>query len=166
VVIASVLDVISAARGSGGSGGHDTYRAATFVLMVGTAVLALTVCAGFADRARVSTRGTRARRAINLHAGIMIILGALCVADIVVRRHNYADASHTPGAVLMLTLTCLVFTVGGGALGGKLVHGASAVAASPRHPADAGGLSDPRTSGADLPGRDGACLSARPQSSS
>lgn len=129
VVIAAALDVISAGHRLGSSTGHDAYRAATLTLMVGTAVLVLTVGAGFIDRARVSAPGTAQRKAINIHAAIMIVVGALCVADIVLRRHSYAAASHTPGAVLTLTLICLAVTLVGGALGGRLVHGAGVQAA-------------------------------------
>ena len=122
IVIAATLDLISSIRGGTGSLSHDLYRAGTFSLMVGTAVMVLTITAGFVDRARFTERGRRERTVANLHATVMCVLAALCVADIVVRRHTYPHAHHTPGGVLTMTLACAIVLIVGGTLGGKLVY--------------------------------------------
>jgi uncharacterized membrane protein len=120
LVVAAVLDVISA-DGGGHSWAREAYRGATFTLMIGTAFLFLTIAAGLVDRARVTSRGSRPRHAVNIHAVVMTGVGIMSIGDLVLRRNHYSDAPHTPGGVLALTLITVAVMLVGGALGGKLV---------------------------------------------
>jgi uncharacterized membrane protein len=133
VLIATVLDVVSAAS-SGHSLAHETYRAATFTLMIGETGLFLAVAAGLLDARRFTTRGTRQRRSVKVHAWVMAIVGVLGIVDLVLRRNRYGDAAHTPGIVLVVTLLALGIALAGAALGGKLVFraGIGVAAAAPR----------------------------------
>lgn len=122
IVIAASFDVISAAGGDAHAWPRDLFRAGTFTLMAGTTVMALAVVAGFIDRAHSSRPRTTTRSAINRHAATMGAVGILSVTDIALRRNHYAHAGHTPAVVLVLTVVLLAATVGGAALGGKLVY--------------------------------------------
>ncbi|PZS34547.1 MAG: hypothetical protein DLM59_04565 [Pseudonocardiales bacterium] len=121
MAITAVLDVASAA-GSGHTWAREVYRAGTFALMIGTAVLIVAIATGLADRSRTTSAGSEARSKVNVHALLMAAVGVVAVADILLRRQGYGDARHTPAAVLVVTVVLLVLTVAGGALGGKLVY--------------------------------------------
>lgn len=121
IVITAVLDVASAA-GSDQTWAREVYRAGTFALMIGTAVLVVAIATGLADRSRTTTASSEARHKVNVHALLMAAVGLLAVADILLRGQGYGDAQHTPSAVLVVTVVLLALTVAGGALGGKLVY--------------------------------------------
>lgn len=135
IVITAVVDVVSSA-GEGHSWARELYRAGTFSVMIGTAVLFLAVAAGLLDRARTTRRGSPVRRAVNVHAWLMTAVGLLAIANILVRRQGYPGAQHTPAVVLVLSLIALAVMVIGGALGGKLVYcggiGVAPAAGNPR----------------------------------
>lgn len=81
IVITAVLDVASAA-GSDQTWAREVYRAGTFALMIGTAVLVVAIATGLADRSRTTTASSEARHKVNVHALLMAAVGLLAVADI------------------------------------------------------------------------------------
>jgi uncharacterized membrane protein len=121
VIVAAVCDVVSAA-GDGHSWSRSWFQAGSYALIVGTAIMVITVATGFIERSRRTDAGTRERAAVNRHAMVMGLLGVVCVADLVLRNNLYSAATRTPVAALVLTLVAFVLTVVGGELGGRLAY--------------------------------------------
>jgi uncharacterized membrane protein len=119
VVVATVLDVVSTAIGSG-TLGRELYRAGTFALMVGQVGLALAVLTGWWDRRRLTRKYTVVRRVANAHGLTMLCMAGANVVDIIVRRGVYPDARHSPVPVLLITIVVALFALIGGTLGGEL----------------------------------------------
>jgi uncharacterized membrane protein len=122
VVIAAVCDLVSLVGGSSHGWAHTWFNAATYALGVGTAALLAAAIAGFVDRARHSAAGSPDRAAVNRHAGVMSLMGIVCVIDLVVRISRHDSAPHTPAVLLALTLVALALAALGGELGGRLVY--------------------------------------------
>jgi uncharacterized membrane protein len=116
-----VCDLVSAAGGA-----HDWaktwFKGGTYALTVGASLLGVAAIAGFADRARRTDGGSPERAAVNRHAAVMSMMGAVCVADLILRSGHYASAQHAPAVVLALTLAALALATLGGELGGRLVY--------------------------------------------
>jgi uncharacterized membrane protein len=120
-MIAAVLDVISII-GQDEEWARDFFRAATFVLISGTAVSLLTVLTGFWDWLRSTEAGTQVRREANAHALTMITVTVLVLANIVLRTLAYGGDSHSGIVVVVLSALAAALTVLGGTLGGSLVY--------------------------------------------
>lgn len=121
---AAVLDVISIV-GQDEEWARDFFRAATFVLVAGASVSALTILTGFWDWLRSTEAGTQARREANAHAVTMLTVTVLVLVDIVLRTLAYGADTHSGVVVVALSVAAAVFTVIGGTIGGSLVfeHG-------------------------------------------
>lgn len=122
VVIAVACDLVSALGGASHVWAQTWFKGGTYALSVGTAILVLTAIAGFADRARRTGPGSAGRAAVNRHAAVMLLMGAVCVIDLVLRTGQYDSAQHTPALVLVVTLVALALATVGGELGGRLVY--------------------------------------------
>src|SRR4051794_19932569 len=96
IVIATVLDVLSASGGGAHPWARDLFRVGTYALMTGMGVMVLAIIAGVVDRHRFTAASSRPRRGANVHAALMTTLAALCVLEITLRRNVYADAHATP----------------------------------------------------------------------
>jgi uncharacterized membrane protein len=124
-VAAVAFDIGSAVSIGGPVLDRQLYRSGTFVLIVGQLFIALAVLTGWWERRRLTTEGVAPRGGANAHAWLMLGFGAVSFTDILVRQTAYSDAAHTPGAVLVLTITLAVLATLGGTLGGSLAieHG-------------------------------------------
>ncbi len=120
-LLAAGFDVISF-LGRGESWARDFYRAATLTLVAGVVVSALAALTGFWDWLRSSTPGTQARRTINTHAWVMIIVTILVVADTGLRWFAYADNVHTNGILAVLSVLAAGLVSLGAVYGGALVY--------------------------------------------
>lgn len=120
-LLAAGFDLISL-LGQGESWARDFYRAATFTLVAGVAVSVFAALTGFWDWLRSSTPGTQARRTINTHAWVMIIVTLLVVADTGLRLLAYADDAHANGILVVLSLLAAGLVSLGAVYGGALVY--------------------------------------------
>jgi uncharacterized membrane protein len=121
VIIAAVCDVVSAAS-DGHSWSRSWFQTGSYALIVGTAIMVITVATGFIERSRRTGARTRERAAVNRHAVVMGLLAVVCVVDLILRINLYSAVTRTPVAALVLTLVALVLTVVGGELGGRLAY--------------------------------------------
>jgi uncharacterized membrane protein len=115
-----VFDLISFA-GRHDSWSHEWYQAASFVLTGGALVSLATALTGFWDRWRSSEPGTQARRTVNTHATIMVIVTVIVLVDLGLRWFRYHAMTHPPVVVLVLSLVAAVFVAIGSSYGGTLV---------------------------------------------
>lgn len=122
ILIATVLDVISAIGRGAHPWARDLFRAGTYVSMTGMGVMFLAIIAGLIDRRRFTAASYRPRRGVNVHAVLMTTLAVVCVLEITLRRNVYADARATPAVVTELSVLTLALVTIGGELGGRLVY--------------------------------------------
>jgi uncharacterized membrane protein len=122
VVIAAACDVVSSVGGASHGWAQSWFKGGSYALSVSTAMLVAAVIAGLIDRARHTIGGSRERAAVNRHALAALLLGAVCVADLVLRTTRYDSAQHTPAVVLALGLVAVALAMLGGELGGRLVY--------------------------------------------
>lgn len=120
-VLAAVFDVISF-FGEKQEWARDFYRAGTFVLIGGVLAALLAALTGFWDWLKSTEKGTQARRTVNAHAWTMIVVVALAVVDVVLRRFVYDGDTYTGLTVLVLSLLVALFTTLGGTIGGSLAY--------------------------------------------
>ncbi len=120
-LLAAAFDLISFI-GQDEPWARDFYRAATFTFVGGVAVSVLAALTGFWDWLRSSTPGTQARRTINTHAWIMILVSVLALADSGLRLFAYGDSGHTNGLLVMLSLLSAGLVSLGALYGGALVY--------------------------------------------
>ncbi len=121
-VFAAVFDVLSVVLHSGNPRlGTELFHAASWVFLGGAAVSLLAALTGWADWHRSSTPGTQARRTINTHALIMIVVTVLALVDIAARLTLHDRlSSPLPLAALSVVIAVLVST--GAGYGGSLVY--------------------------------------------
>ncbi|MFL6060493.1 MAG: DUF2231 domain-containing protein [Marmoricola sp.] len=118
----AVFDVLSAILRDGHPHAADQlYAAGGWVFLGGAAVSVLAATTGAIDWARSSEPGTQARRTINAHASVMIIVTVLVLLDLVLRYAAYDDRSSAPGTVVVLSVVSAVLVAVGASLGGSLV---------------------------------------------
>ena len=122
VIVASVCDVVSTVGGDAEGWSRAWFKGGSYALIVGTAILFLAVVTGVVERNRRARPASRERRAVDRHAIVMSLMGAVCVADLILRNGHNESAASTPVLVLLFTLAALVLTVVGGELGGRLVY--------------------------------------------
>jgi uncharacterized membrane protein len=121
-LFAALFDVVSRLSVDGNAErAFFLYRSATWLLVGGYAVGVLAVITGWADWHRSSTVGTQARRTINTHAGMMIIVQALVLADIIWRKTAYDDLTATPWRIAVITAVAATFCAVSATFGGSLV---------------------------------------------
>jgi uncharacterized membrane protein len=120
-VLAAVFDVISAIGGSDHAWAREFWHAGTYVFIAGAAVSVFTALTGFWDAWKSSEAGTQARRTINAHATIMVVVTVLALGNIVWRLNDYHTRSHTPGGIVALSVVIAVLVALGATFGGTLV---------------------------------------------
>jgi uncharacterized membrane protein len=76
---------------------------------------------GLWDAWKSSEAGTQARRTINTHATIMIVVTVLAVADLVWRLNEYNTAAVTPIGIAVLSVVVALLVALGATFGGSLV---------------------------------------------
>jgi len=120
-VIAAAFDVISFVGGGHTAWSREFYQAATFVLIAGLLVSLATVLTGVIDWWRSSEPGTQARRTINAHASIMVVVTVIVVVNIALRWLLYHGNASPPAAILGLSLAGALLVAVGSTYGGSLV---------------------------------------------
>lgn len=119
-ILAAVFDIISV-FGRNKPWGQDFSRAATYALIGGVIVSVFAAMTGFVDRQRSSTPGNQARRTINTHAIIMVIVTVAALVDVVIRLARYDTDTSTPVALTVLTVIVAGLVSWGATYGGTLV---------------------------------------------
>ncbi len=121
-LFAAVFDVIGwVVRNSRPEVAEEMFHAATWLLLGGGAVSLLAALTGWADWARSSTPGTQARRTINTHAVIMIVVTVLVVVDLALRLTTYDDNAAPPLLLAVLSALAAGLVMLGSSYGGSLV---------------------------------------------
>jgi uncharacterized membrane protein len=122
-LFAALFDVVSVVSGDGSAERAEfLYKSATWLLVGGYVVGVLAVITGWADWHRSSTVGTQARRTINTHAGMMIIVQVLVLIDILIRTVGHDDdVIATPGSLAVVTVVAATFCAVSATYGGSLV---------------------------------------------
>ena len=121
-MLGAVFDVISVIGGSGRAWAHDFWHAGTYVFVGGAVVSVIAALTGFWDAWKSSEAGTQARRTINTHATVMVIVTFLAVLDVIVRLNDYNTASVTPSGLVALSLVVALLVGFGATFGGALVY--------------------------------------------
>ncbi len=118
----AVFDVLSFLLHKGHAGlATELFRAGTWVFLGGAAVSVLASITGWADWRYSSQPGTQARRTINAHAIIMIVVTVLTLADLWLRLAAYPDDRYTPLVVAVLSVVIAIGVSIGSSYGGTLV---------------------------------------------
>ncbi|MEO9224249.1 MAG: DUF2231 domain-containing protein [Acidimicrobiales bacterium] len=120
-VMGAVFDVVSVAGGRNHGWARDLWHAGTFVFIAGAAVSVLAALTGAFDWWKSSEPGTQARRTINTHASLMILVTLLAIADIAWRLNDYHTKLTTPGLITALSVVIAVIVSVGATFGGSLV---------------------------------------------
>jgi uncharacterized membrane protein len=122
-VIGPVFDVLSWLWRDGDHGNLPTelYRAGTWTLIAGALVSLPTALTGWADWHRSSKVGTQARRTINTHAMMMIVVTLLVLANLALRLNAYDDHTSTPGCLVLIDVLIAGLVFVGATYGGSLV---------------------------------------------
>jgi uncharacterized membrane protein len=119
-LFAAVFDVLSVALRSGHPAvAEELFHAATWVLLGGLIAAVLAALTGWADWYYSSEAGTQARRTINTHAIIMIVVTVLVLVDLIVRLA--AGGAATPAGLMVLTVVAAILVVVGASYGGSMV---------------------------------------------
>ena len=142
-MIGAACDLVSSVGGASHGWAQSWFKGGSYALVVASPVLVLAVIAGFVDRARRTVGGSEERAAVNRHAVAMLLMGAVCVADVVLRSTRYESPQHTPAVVLVLSLVAVVLATLGGELGGRLVY-RRGIGIDPPTPHDAPARPKPR----------------------
>ncbi|HEV7824943.1 MAG TPA: DUF2231 domain-containing protein [Mycobacteriales bacterium] len=119
----AVFDVLSLVlHGSHAALAAELYRAGTWVLLGGAAVSVLAALTGAIDWWRSSEPGTQARRTINAHATVMILVTVLVLVDLAWRLTAAAHADSAPVGVTVLSVVAALLVMAGASIGGSLVY--------------------------------------------
>ena len=121
-VIAAAFDVISFI-GDHTAWQREFYQAATFTLIAGALVSLGAVATGLWDRWRSSEAGTQARRTINAHALLMVIMTVVVLVDLGLRWFQWHSLPGPDATLLGLSLAAAVVAAVGATYGGTLVFG-------------------------------------------
>ena len=118
----AVFDIISAAlRSSHPVTARQLYVAGLWLLLGAAAASVLAALTGWADWHRSSEPGTQARRTINAHAIIMIVVTVLSLLDIALRLTTYSDDTYTSAGLAVLSAIVALGVTIGSTYGGTLV---------------------------------------------
>jgi uncharacterized membrane protein len=121
-LLAAVFDVISAIGGKDHAWARELWHAGTFAFLGGAAVSVFAALTGLWDAWKSSEAGTQARRTINTHATIMVIVTVLALVDLAWRLNDYHTELVTPGAIAVLSVVIAVLVSVGATFGGALVY--------------------------------------------
>lgn len=120
-IIAAGFDVVSTAVGDDTGWAAELWRAGTWLFIAGAVVSVFAALTGLADARDSSEAGTQARRTINAHAGIMITVTVLALANLAWRLSQYNTATATPAAIAVLSVVIAALVSVGATFGGALV---------------------------------------------
>ncbi len=121
-VIAAAFDVISFI-GDHTAWQREFYQAASFTFIAGALVSLGAVVTGLWDRWRSSEAGTQARRTINAHALLMVVMTVLVLVDLSLRWFRYHGSPGPTSVLLALSLAAALIGALGATYGGTLVFG-------------------------------------------
>ena len=121
-LIAAIFDVISYTAGTQRGWAHELWHAATYVFLIGAAVSVFAALTGLIDAWKSSESGTQARRTINTHATIMILVTVLALGDIVWRLNDFHTDLITPVGIMILSIIIALLVSLGATFGGTLVY--------------------------------------------
>jgi uncharacterized membrane protein len=121
-LFAAVFDVLSVTLHSGHPAlATELFHAATWMVIGGVAVSLLAALTGWADWYYSSEPGTQARRTINTHATVMIVVSVLMVVDLILRLVK-GDSASTPVSVMVLSVVGALLVTLGATYGGSMVY--------------------------------------------
>jgi uncharacterized membrane protein len=120
-VLAAVFDVISIIGGDEHDWSQDLWHAGAWLFAAGVIVSIPTALTGAVDWWTSSEPGTQARRTINTHATIMILVTLAALADTIWRWTAYDDHGSTPGGIVPLSVVNALVVSVGATFGGSLV---------------------------------------------
>jgi uncharacterized membrane protein len=120
-VLAAVFDLLSIIGGDGHGWTEDLWHAGTFLFAAGVIVSVPTALTGAVDWWKSSQPGTQARRTINTHAVIMIVVTLAAIADLLWRWTAYDDHASTPAGIVVLSVLIALVVGVGATFGGSLV---------------------------------------------
>lgn len=120
-VLVAAFDVISVVGGDDRAWAHDFWHAGTYTLIGGFAISVLAALTGLVDARSSSEAGTQARRTINTHAAIMIVVTLLALADMIWRLDGYHTEAATPVGIMVLSIVVAALVSLGATFGGTLV---------------------------------------------
>lgn len=122
-IFAAAFDVLSFGIDSGSHPEltRQLMLAGTWTLLGGVLLALGAALTGWADWHRSSEPGTQARRTINAHASIMLVVTTVALIDLLVRLTAYADRSGAPLLLLVLSVVAAVLVTIGATYGGGLV---------------------------------------------
>lgn len=120
-ILAAVFDVTSVIGGMEHGWARDLWHAGTFLFLAGAAVSVLAAITGLWDAKSSSEAGTQARRTINTHATIMILVTVLALGDLAWRLNDYHTALVTPAGIAALSVAIGMLVSVGATFGGALV---------------------------------------------
>jgi uncharacterized membrane protein len=121
-VLGAAFDVASAIGGDDHRWAREMWHAGTYTFVAGAAASVLAALTGLWDARKSSEAGTQARRTINTHATIMIIVTVLALVDVVWRLNSFHTEDITPGAVAVLSVVIAALVTLGATFGGTLVY--------------------------------------------
>lgn len=121
-LFAAVFDVLSVTLHAGHPVvARQLFVAGSWSLLGGGGVAVLAALTGTIDWLTSSEPGTQARRTINAHALVMVIVTVLVVVDVVVRLAAYGHHPYTPTLPMVLSVVAAILVAFGATLGGGLV---------------------------------------------
>jgi uncharacterized membrane protein len=120
-ILAAAFDVISV-LGRDNAWARDFFRAGTFVFIGGALVSVFAALTGFWDWWKSSEKGTQARRTINAHASIMILVTVLALTDIGLRLSGYDTRAYPTAGVWILSVVIALLVSLGAVYGGSMVY--------------------------------------------
>ena len=120
-IMAAGFDVISVIAGKEHSLARDLWHAGTFLFVAGAVVSVFAAITGLWDAKSSSEAGTQARRTINTHATIMIVVTVLALGDLAWRLNDYHTALVTPAGIAVLSVIIGVLVSVGATFGGAMV---------------------------------------------
>lgn len=122
-MFAAVFDVLSFAFAGAthANMARQMFLAGSWTVLGGVAVSLLAALTGWADWHRSSEPGTQARRTINSHATIMLLVTTIALVDLVLRLAVWGDNGQTPLGIMILTIVAAGMIGVGATYGGSLV---------------------------------------------
>ena len=120
-ILAAAFDAISVIGGDDRAWAEDFWHAGTYTLIGGFAISVFAALTGLVDARTSSEAGTQARRTINTHAAIMIVVTSAALVDMIWRLDGHGTEPATPPGVMILTIAIAVLVSVGATYGGTLV---------------------------------------------
>lgn len=115
------FDVVSFVGGGSHTWAGELWHIGAWVMAAGLAASVLAALTGYVDARSSSEAGTQARRTINTHAAIMIVVTVLAAIDLALRLVGYHDHQATPLAIMVLSVVTALLVALGATFGGSLV---------------------------------------------